>query len=135
MKVVVDTSIVICALLHPTRSCGQIMDQILDGHIDWTVTPPIIAEYKEVISRSEFPVSDYHRKWLLEELNNLPTLPAPPFNCTSIKCSDKDAQHFLNAAIYYRASFLITGNLKHYPRKSVLGLKIVSPNNWLKIGE
>jgi len=135
MKVVVDTNVVISALLHPTRSCGQIIDQILDGHVDWIVTLPILSEYREVCLRPELPLSDYHRDWLLEEWNNLPTLPTPPFNCTSVKCSDKDDQHFLDAAIYYRASFLITGNLQHYPKKTVLGVEIISPNNWLKMGE
>ncbi len=132
MKVVVDTNVVISALLHPSRACGQIMEQILDGHIIWLITPPILSEYKEVCLRPELPISVFHRKWLFEEWNNLQILPTPPFNCSSIKCSDIDDQHFLDAAIYYRASLLITGNLKHYPKKNVMDIKIITPDNWKK---
>ncbi len=130
MKVVVDTNVVIFALLHPARSCGQILNQILDGHITWLITPSILSEYKEVCLRPELPISDFHRKWLFEVWNNLPLLPTPPYNCSSVKCSDIDDQKFLDAAIYYRASFLITGNSKHYPKKTVMGVKIITPDKW-----
>ena len=113
MKVVVDSNVVISALLHPARVCGQIMEQILDGHIIWLITPHMLSEYKKVCLRPELPISVFHRKWLFEELNNSPILPTPPFDCSSQRCSDIDDQHFLDAAIFYRASLLITGNLKY----------------------
>ncbi len=132
MKVVVDTNVVISALLHPARSCGQIINQLLDGHIVWLITLPVLSEYKEVCLRPELPISDVHREWLLEAWANLPLLSTPPYNCSSVKCPDIDDQKFLDAAIYYQASLLITGNIKHYPKNNVMGVKIISPTNWLK---
>ena len=130
MKVVLDTNVVISALLHPARSCGQILNQILDGHIVWLITLPVLSEYKEVCLRPELSISDVHREWLLEAWANLPLLSTPPYNCSSVKCSDIEDQKFLDAAIYYQASLLITGNIKHYPKKNVMGVRIIKANKW-----
>ena len=133
MNVVVDTNVVISALLHPGRACVEVIDQILDGHLVWILTPAIVEEYIEVCSRPELRLPEHARNWLIQEWKNLLLFPAPPVGHYAPECGDIDDQYMLNTALYYRAGFLITGNMKHYPQLRGEQLRIVTPRQWLDL--
>ncbi len=133
MNVVVDTNVVISALLHPGRACAEVIDQILDGHLVWILTPAIVEEYIEVCSRPELCLPEHARNWLIQEWKNLPLFQAPPIGYSAPECGDIDDQYMLNTALYYRAEFLITGNMKHYPQLLGEQLRIVTPRQWLDL--
>ena len=133
MTVVLDTNVLISALLHPSRECGQIMEYVLAGHVTWLITPPILAEYGEVCARPELPLSAPARQQLLHALRGLPILPLPPLTAAAPRCPDRDDQPFLTAACHYRADYLITGNTKHFPTTLAPPPHIVTPRAWLAL--
>jgi predicted nucleic acid-binding protein len=47
-------------------------------------------------------------------------------------CKDPDDDKFLETAIAGGADFLVTKNLKHFPRKSYQGVRIVNVATFLK---
>ena len=58
IRVVLDTNVIVSALLQPLGPSAQIFVLALDGSIQMCVSDHIYAEYEEVISRPRFQRSD-----------------------------------------------------------------------------
>ncbi len=46
---------------------------------------------------------------------------------------DPDDECFLAAALAGKAQYLVTGNLKHYPKRNRQGVQVVSPRDFLEL--
>ena len=130
IKVVIDTNVLVSAIWNPRGTPAKIIEGVYAGTFEPVVSEQILQEYSTVLKykKFRFPPSivnqmlNYFRTFLL---------PLPPED-TSIKCSDPDDTKFLSAAIAGNASYIITGNRKHFPRK-VPGLSINNPHETLNI--
>ena len=66
MKVVIDTNIIVSAVLrdrNPEKAILYVVDR--PEIFDWVVSPAILAEYKQVLSRPKFKAIDNVRSHLL----------------------------------------------------------------------
>lgn len=54
-----------------------------------------------------------------------------PALARSISLPDSKDEPFLEAALATRADVLITGNIKHFPKRYCKGQKVVSPRSFL----
>ena len=127
---VLDTNVLVSAMLKGTSIPGIIVDYALNGPIIPLLNSEIILEYKEVLSRKKFsfPKKDVdeliaqisRHALFLERTKTSEIFPDPDdvvfYEITLTAKKDADA-------------WLITGNKKHFPAKTF----VVSPREMLDI--
>ena len=113
MKVVLDTNVLISAVLKPGGLEAAVVEAVLAGHLEAWVTPEVWAEYEEVFSRPKFAKIREASRKLLDALSaraQWTTSIAP-----STLALDEDDNRFVECAQAAQANYLVTGNLKDYP--------------------
>jgi len=53
-RVVIDTNILVAALIQPAGFCGRLLDLVVDGAVAACVDDRILAEYEDVLPRRKF---------------------------------------------------------------------------------
>jgi len=114
IRVVLDTNILISALLSPQGPPAQVLLMtIVDPDTQLWVSGNIFAEYEEVIRRPRFNRSDS------EIVATLRTIREKGFWVKPTEkvhvCSDPDDDIFLDGARAAAADYLVTGNVKDFP--------------------
>jgi putative PIN family toxin of toxin-antitoxin system len=113
IRVVLDTNIIVSALLQPLGPPAQVFQLALGGVLQVCVTGAIYTEYEEVIRRPRFQRSEETISAALLAIREQGHWVRP--STTVRACTDPDDDIFLECAEAAEASFLITGNLKHFP--------------------
>ncbi|MDR2591372.1 MAG: putative toxin-antitoxin system toxin component, PIN family [Chitinispirillales bacterium] len=129
MNVVVDTNVIVSALINANGVPARVLSLVLGGSIRILYDNRIIFEYVEVLSMNKFGFSKnainsviVYIKHSGEFINSEPI--KRPF-------SDESDKKFYEVYKSAPAQYLITGNLKHYPQEDA----IVSPRDFLRIYE
>ena len=127
IRAVLDTNIIVSALLQPLGPPAQVFVLALGGSIQLCVSGSVYAEYEEVIRRPRLQRSEDIIAGTLHSIreNGLWVRPTEQVRA----CSDPDDDIFLECAQAAQANYLVTGNLKHFPM-AWLGTRIVTPR-WL----
>jgi putative PIN family toxin of toxin-antitoxin system len=126
-RVVLDTNIIVSALLQPLGPSAQIFLYALSGLIQMCVSGNIYAEYEEVISRPRLKRTDDIIQSTLQVIREKGVWVRPTETVQA--CSDPDDNIFLECAQAAQADYLVTGNIKDFPT-SWAGARIVTPR-WL----
>ncbi len=130
MKLVADTNVLVSALLNPHGSPARVLDAILAGAHTLAIDDRILDEYREVLSRKKFKFTESDVNDLLEFIyHESEHVAARPL---ASPLSDITDQPFLEVALEAKADFLITGNIKDFPKGSKY-LKIVTPLEFLNL--
>ena len=127
IRVVLDTNIIVSALLQPLGPSAQIFVLALGGSIQLCVSGSIYTEYEDVIVRPRFERSREIIAGTLQAIREKGLWVRPTE--TVHTCRDPDDDIFLECAQTARADYLVTGNLKHFP-SSWAETKVVAPR-WL----
>jgi len=129
IRVVLDTNILIPALLSPQEQPAQVfLMTILDPDMQLCVSGNIFAEYEEVIRRPRFNRSDSEIGTVLRTIRDGGVWVKPTERVRV--CSDPDDDIFLECAQAAAAHYLVTGNAKHFPAAWV-GTQIVTARQFL----
>jgi len=116
IRVVLDTNILVSALLHPQGFPARAFLIALAGTTaQLCVSGDIYAEYEEVICRPKFDRSEAVIDLALGAIRKNGFWVRPTERV--IACSDPDDDIFLECAQAARARYVVTGNLKHFPSK------------------
>ena len=116
IRVVLDTNILISALLQPQGVPARTFLISLAGTTaQLCVSGDIYAEYEEVIRRPKFNRGEAVIEDALCAIrqNGFWVKPSEKVHA----CSDADDDIFLECVQTARAHYLVTGNLKHFPAK------------------
>lgn len=133
LKVVVDTNVLVSALIKPKSNPGLIVSLLLEKQLKLCATPEILKEYQEVFSYDKFKGLDQNKvKNFLKRLKKDALIVNPSVSVNIIKEHPADNK-FLECAIEAKADFLITGNKKHFPFKSYYHTYILTPQSFLYI--
>ena len=128
MKIVVDTNVLVSALIQPEGTPARILDIILSGQAKLLIDHRIFTEYQDVLLRPEFgfapDIVEDLLDFLLQSGERVYTLTA------RVKLADAADGKFLEVAIDGAADFLVTGNLRHFPPRFRHGIRVVSPRQW-----
>lgn len=132
MRVVLDTNVVVSGLIKPGGPEGIALLFALRGQYDLFVSPSILAEYRSVLGRPRFsrwlPASDVRSALMsIEQAARL----VHPATTLTISRDDPD-NRFLECAEASRAEYLVTGNLRHYP-KAHRTTRIVNAREFLSL--
>lgn len=124
IRVVFDTNVLFSAALKRTGIPTQIVNLIADGVLTPCVSDAIIAEYHDVLTRPiRRPYADRVREllaWMTQFAIHVTSLTKLFF------CSDPADEPFLECAVAAGAAYLVTGNLRHFP-KGYQPVAIVTP--------
>lgn len=127
---VIDTNVVISAMLKKASLPAQIINEALAGNIIPVISEDIVCEYDEVLRRKKFRfpaeiVNDFiiqiKKRAIL--LNGIPVEENMP---------DKDDVIFYKVVMEARQTsdaYLVTGNQKHFPIKPY----VVTPHEMIEI--
>jgi putative PIN family toxin of toxin-antitoxin system len=114
IRVVIDTNILVSALLQPQGSPAQVLVAVLAGSsARLCVSADVYAEYEEVIRRPRFKRSEREIADTLQAIREMGLWVRPSQKVRA--CPDPDDDLFLECAEGARAHYLVTGNLKHFP--------------------
>ena len=112
MNVVLDTNVLVSALLTPHGPPARVLDLALSGSVRVAYDDRILDEYRSVLRRERFRFDPAAVADLLAYLQSSGLhVTAPPQSPLRADASD---QAFFEVAMA-GADALITGNLKHFP--------------------
>lgn len=130
MFIVLDTNAVVSALITPFGNAARIFDMVISGDLKLLYDDRILAEYREVLLRKKFGFAENDVDTLLEYIET-EGLRITPAVCKG-NIPDKDDLPFLEVALSGKADALVTGNKRHFKVKPAKGLKILSPDEFLR---
>jgi putative PIN family toxin of toxin-antitoxin system len=124
MKVVIDTNVLISAILKDRTPEAVILFVTEHDDVEWIVSPEIMAEYREVLSRPKFTLPpEMLAQWF--ELLERFTVRSDVGLTIDFPRDQKDAK-FLSCAIVSGADFFITGDRDFSQAHRLLTTKILS---------
>ena len=112
---VIDTNVLVSALItkNPEAATAKVVRLLLEQEFVPLYDADIIAEYEDVLHRSKFPILKETAEALISfiiengiessRVNFAESMP------------DEDDRVFYEVSLSQDDSFLVTGNLKHYP--------------------
>lgn len=114
LRLVLDTNVLVSAALKPNGLQRTILTLALTQPARLYVTDPVLAEYQEVLARPELKIRRGVRLQFMQWIKNRARIVkvARPVRAAKDPSDDK----FLECADAARADYLITGNLRHFPR-------------------
>ena len=131
MLIVLDTNVLVSALITPFGNAARILDMVIRGDLRLLYDDRIISEFREVLLRPKFSFAPGDVEALLDYFETdgvkiTPSLINEPLVA-------KDDIPFLEVAISGKADVLITGNKRHFQTKFKRSVKIMNPDEFLKI--
>jgi len=114
LRLVVDTNIIVSAALKPEGLQRTVLLLALTKPARLFVSVPIFEEYRVVLSRPEFQIRKGLRQQFLRLIENRARLVVPARQLQV--AADPGDNVFLECADAARADYLITGNVRHFPR-------------------
>ena len=128
---VIDTNVWVSALLTQNKEAAtyRVFTLVFDRTITALYNDGILAEYEEVLSRKTFSFTrekiDRVLSFIREHGIDTERTPFPG------SMPDEDDRVFYEVSLSQEDSFLVTGNLKHYP----VVPHVVTPAEFMKIIE
>ena len=126
---VIDTNVLVSALItkNPEAATAKVVRLLLEQEFVPLYDADIIAEYEDVLHRSKFPIlketADALISFIIEygiESSRVNFTEAMP---------DEDDRVFYEVSLSQEDSFLVTGNLKHYPTSPC----VITPAQFLEV--
>ena len=128
-RIVPDTNVLVSALINSFGAPGRVLDLVLDGAVVVAHDDRLFAEWREVLLREKFGFDAADVEAVLGFLNTEGvSVQAPPIGAG---LPDPDDTPFLEVA-HAAGALLVTGNLKHYPRKERKGVEVLEPAAFLE---
>lgn len=127
---VIDTNVLVSAMLKWDSVPGNIMELAFGGSIVPILNESILAEYREVLSRPKFHLSEDIINDVIDTINeNALYVDAEQLE---IELPDPKDRVFYEVVMEERKeedAYLVTGNIKHFPQKPFM----VTPRQMLDI--
>ena len=130
MRIVLDTNVLVSALLSPFGPPGEILGLATAGALHICHDARILGEYGQVLLRPAFSFRPDLVDSVLDQIetDGVPVAVLP----LSERLPDPDDEAFLAVALAGEVHSLVTGNLKHFPERSRQGVRVVSPRDFLE---
>ena len=116
MIVVLDTNVLVAGLLKPFGPSAAVLRLAVAGRIRVVHDYRILSEYRDVLLRPAFGFAPAAVDALLAQLEEDGVAVTPPPSAQRLP--DPSDAPFWEAAEASRAEALITGNKRHFPKKS-----------------
>lgn len=128
MIVVLDTNVLVSALISPFGPPARVLDLVLAGELRAAFDDRIFTEYREVLARPRFGFDPTDVSSLLEFLQGEGvSVNATPL---AVTLPDPDDLPFLEVAATV-VGILVAGNRVHYPKNLVGDVQVLAPAEFL----
>jgi uncharacterized protein len=113
MKVVIDTNVLVSALINEHGLEALVLFAASDEEFTWCVSPAILAEYEAVLQRPKFSkvAPAYIRHLLDRAAQGQVVAPSITLNISPHEGDNR----FYECASAARADYIVTGNARHFP--------------------
>ena len=130
LRLVIDTNIVVSAALKPDGLQRTVLLLAITKPATLYVSAAILDEYREVLARPELKIRKGPRQQLFQLIksNSRPVKPVRSLQVTK----DPDDNRFVECADAARADYLVTGNVRHFP-KFWKNTKVVTSREFLSL--
>jgi len=116
MRVVTDTNIFLAGLLNADGGAAKIIRAFQGEAFELIITHEVFDEYVRVIHLFDNEVTAHKSEELLELVFLKAVKVRPP--TARGRTSDADNEKFLSAALGGHTDFIVTKNIKHFPKDS-----------------
>lgn len=126
---VIDTNVLISALLTRNQQSATVITfkNVLNGYVTPLYNDEILEEYSDVLNRPKFNFNKNDISFILNYFSTFGlNIERTPF--AELMVDEKD-RVFYEVALSKDDSFLVTGNIKHFPSDP----KVVTPAEFLRI--
>jgi putative PIN family toxin of toxin-antitoxin system len=125
---VFDTNVLVSALLSSRKNSptAKLLDYVIDECIILLYNEDILREYDEVLHRAKFNFSDDRIQIVLELVKTGLRLDPTP---SGEYFPDEDDRVFYEVSLSKEGSYMVTGNLRHFPSNAI----VVSPADMIQI--
>ena len=126
---IIDTNVLVSALIthNPQAATSTVVGLMLQGTFTPLYDGDVIEEYREVLHRDRFKllpgVVDSLISYIIEHGVEMSRTAFPE------PMPDEDDRVFYEIALTNEDSFLVTGNLKHYPNTP----QVITPSEFLNV--
>jgi len=131
IRVVIDTNVVVSANLVDEGPSAAVLSLAIDKKIRMYVSAAVLAEYEEVLHRPRLKFAPKRIEDSLADIRDAAELVQPTRNIEEIRRDEPD-NRFLECADAAGAEYIITGNIKHFPRVFE-NIQIVTPQQFLQL--
>ena len=127
---ILDTNVLVSALLKNGSIPWQVMEEAMRGDIIPVINDSILAEYENVLKRPKFKFDKRAVKVFLDEIKKRAVF-AEPGLFEDVVLDEKDVIFYavLMEKRKEEETYLVTGNLKHFPMRTY----VVSPREMMEI--
>ena len=131
--VVIDTNVILSALKSINGQSNRLLQKIDTGVFDFALSVPLVLEY-EFVLKEYLNGMDYSHKSIDDFLDYLCRVGKhiELFYLWRPYLKDPYDDHVLEVAIQSNSEFIITYNKKDFKEAESLGIKIVTPKEFLK---
>ena len=127
---VLDTNVLVSALLKKSSVPAMILDEAADGSLAPLYDDDILAEYEDVLHRKKFPFAERDIRAVIEAIKSRGI--HVEAGAVDVTLPDMEEVIFYAVVMEKRKetdAYLVTGNLKHFPKEPF----IVTPREMLDI--
>jgi putative PIN family toxin of toxin-antitoxin system len=130
VNVVLDTNVLVSAMLTAMGNCEQIVEKALVGELRFCYDGRMLEEYKRVLSKPQFSFDKGRVRMVLGSVvqKGLPVIA----RATSFALPHEKDRCFLEVAMTVPVDALVTGNFKHFPAENRHGVQVVAPADFGK---
>lgn len=129
-RVVVDTNVLVSAMLTAGGAPDLTIQLILQGDAILVADSRILGEYDEVTARAQFGFDHRKRRVLLAQLASMAEMvQSRPLR---LPLPDDEDRMFVEVAVAGRADAIVTGNLRHFlpTDGSTLAVPVLTPRQF-----
>ncbi|MBI5212811.1 MAG: putative toxin-antitoxin system toxin component, PIN family [Nitrospirae bacterium] len=131
MKVVIDTNVLVSAVLKDKEPETVLLFVVMKPDVEWIVSPQIVSEYKEVLSRDKFAIPEEIRNAWFGIIDALTTV--VNINVTVEFPRDQKDAKFLECAAVSGANYFVTGDSDFMEARKLLDTTILFVSQFKKL--
>ncbi len=132
-RIVLDTNILVGAFLTPKGENSEVLRRAKSQKL--YLSPFILSEVWRTLRvtklQKKYRYSDIEAVQYMQSLRFIGRIHTPEIKVVKV-CPDPDDNHILTCAVDVQADYLVTRNIKDFP-KSYRGVKIIPPEKFLQL--
>jgi putative PIN family toxin of toxin-antitoxin system len=131
IRVVIDTSVLVSAVISPTGPNAQLFDVIANKEVRPYVTEAVLSEYYDVFAYERLKHLDRRRIARLRALLERVSVKVKPRGRLRISGHEEDNRIY-ECAVAAKADYIVTENTRHFPGPYKM-TRIINARQFLKI--
>ena len=129
IRMVLDTNVIVSALMNPHGVPGGGWARALSGDVQLCVDGRMLNEYYDVLGRKDLGLDQGDVNDVLAFINDFAdVVVAPP---SAVRTADEGDQCFIDVTLAAKADCLVTGNVRHFSGLSKAKVRVLTPRQFL----